>query len=245
MNVRDWIIYEDKALIALAKPSGLAAQGGSGVSESLDSMLAALSRNPRTAPRLVHRLDRETSGIILAGRTRAATAALSAAFASRDVVKIYLALVCGGAPEPVDGRIEAPLVRTRKGRVDLIRTARPGEADAQAAETLYFTLVARGGAAMVRAEPHTGRMHQIRVHLASLGRPIFGDGKYGGLFRIGAATAARAMLHAWRLDVPHPDGGRLKLEAEPPKDFQNAAAALELRAGWSSSIEAGLVEPLQ
>jgi len=233
MSLRDWIIYEDRAILALAKPAGLAAQGGGGIVESLDEMLKELARNPRTIPRLAHRLDRETSGIIVAGRTKTATAALSAAFANRDVAKTYLAIVCGGAPTPQEGRMDAPLVRTRKGRVDLIRIARPGEEGAQDASTIYATRAAQGAAALVQVEPQTGRMHQIRVHLASIGRPIFGDGKYGGLFRLGGVAAQRVMLHAAALDLPHPEGGRLRLEAPPPKDFQDAVAALGLGSAQS------------
>ncbi|MBU6371461.1 MAG: RluA family pseudouridine synthase [Alphaproteobacteria bacterium] len=243
MTVRDWIIYEDRAVVAVAKPPGLAAQGGGGVAESLDVLLGELSRNPRTTPRLAHRLDRETSGVIVAGRTRTATAALSAAFAERRVEKTYLALVCGGAPEPADGRIDAPLVRTRTGRVDVVRVARPGEQGAQAAATAYATRAATAHAALVEAAPETGRMHQIRIHLAALGRPIFGDGKYGGLFRIGAVTAPRVMLHALALAVPHPDGGVLRLHAPPPEDFRAAAQALDLAAGLGASFPPPSREP--
>ena len=236
MSLRDWILYEDRAVVALAKPAGLAAQGGGGVSESLDAMLAGLSRNPRTIPRLAHRLDRDTSGVIVAGRTRTATAALSAAFAERRVEKTYLAVVCGGATEPAEGRIDAPLIRTRVGRVDVVRVAKAGGPAALPAATRYATRAATALAALVEAAPETGRMHQIRIHLATLGRPIFGDGKYGGLFRIGAAAAPRVMLHALALRLPHPDGGMLRLQAPPPDDFLNIARALDLDAGLDASF---------
>lgn len=243
MTVRDWIIYEDRAVIAVAKPAGLAAQGGGGVSESLDVMLAAMSRNPRTAPRLAHRLDRETSGVIVAGRTRTATAALSAAFAERRVRKTYLALVCGGAPEPAEGAIDLPLIRTRSGRVDVVRVAKAGETGAQPALTRYATVATVADAALIRAAPETGRMHQIRIHLAALGRPIFGDGKYGGLFRLGAVSAPRVMLHALELEAPHPDGGVLRLRAPPPEDFLFAAHALNLAAGLDALSPLATREP--
>lgn len=243
MSVRDWIIYEDRAVIAVAKPAGLAAQGGSGVGESLDVMLAALSRNPRTAPRLAHRLDRETSGVIVAGRTRTATAALSAAFAERRVRKTYLALVCGGAPEPVEGALDLSLIRTRAGRVDVVRVAKAGEAGAQPALTRYATAAAVADAALVRAAPETGRMHQIRIHLAALGRPIFGDGKYGGLFRLGAVSAPRVMLHALELETPHPDGGVLRLRAPPPEDFLCVAQALNLASRPDELSPVAIREP--
>ncbi|MDX2233441.1 MAG: RNA pseudouridine synthase [Hyphomonadaceae bacterium] len=226
VGARAFLIYEDARILAFDKPAGLSVQGGSGVEANLDAMLAAFARGPSKQPRLAHRLDRETSGVIVAGRTHAALVFLNRAFADRRTAKTYLALVCGGAPDPAEGVATAPLIKTKARGVDVVRAARPGEAGAQTAETAYRTLASSPAAALVEVRPRTGRMHQIRAHLALLGRPIAGDGKYGGLFMLGGVAAPHLLLHALALDAPHPDGGRLRLTAPPPPAFAAAAAAL-------------------
>jgi tRNA pseudouridine32 synthase/23S rRNA pseudouridine746 synthase len=174
----------------------------------------------------VHRLDRETSGLILAARTQPAAAFLSKAFAERRVEKIYLAIVCGGAPSPANGAIDAKLRKVNRKGVDLMEISdAPG---AQAALTHYRTLSATRGAAILELKPETGRMHQLRVHLASIGRPIAGDGKYGGLFSIGGVAIPGLMLHAASLRFPHPAGGERILEVPPPEEFRRTAAELGL-----------------
>lgn len=228
-NPRDWLIHDDKTVLAFNKPAGLSVQGGSGVEESLDDLLSAFAKSNGNVPRLVHRLDRDTSGVILAARTKPATAFLNAAFAARDVEKTYLAIVCGGAPEPAEGAIDFALVKEKIRGVDLVRRGRSGEA-ALSARTRYQTLEATPIAALVRLFPETGRMHQLRAHMAAIGRPIAGDGKYGGLFSLGDRAVARLMLHAAAIDVPHPEGGRLRLSAPPPADFEHLLAALALNA---------------
>lgn len=220
------ILYEDRQVVAVDKPAGLATQGGSGVAESLEDWLAVRAR-PGRKVRLVHRLDRDTTGVLLAAKTQPAAAFLSEAFAQRRMEKTYLAIVCGGAPVPADGLIAASLVKT-SGRVDLMRVARAEEAGLSA-RTRFRTLASGEGAALLELAPETGRMHQLRAHLAHIGRPIAGDGKYGGLFRIGGLPVARLMLHAWRLNGPHPDGTALALEAAPPADFAGLAGELGLR----------------
>lgn len=222
------ILYEDSDLLAFAKPAGLAVQGGSGVAESLEDQIAEFAKSKDRRPKLVHRLDRDTSGVIVVARTKPAAAFLSAAFAGREVRKRYLAIVCGGAPDPAMGVIETAIVKTRRGGVDLVRAARPGEAGAMPARTAYETRAAQPVAALIEARPETGRMHQIRIHLASIGRPIAGDGKYGGLFALGGAVAPGLMLHALALDIPHPNGGRLQLATPPPPAFLAFAAQLAL-----------------
>lgn len=228
---RAFLIYEDAHVLAFDKPAGLSVQGGGGVEAHLDDLLAAFARSNGKRPRLAHRLDRETSGVIVAGRTHPALVYLNRAFAERRTVKRYIAIVCGGPPAPAEGVIDTPLVRTKVRSVDLVRAAREAERGAQAASTAYRTLAATPGAALLEAFPHTGRMHQIRAHLALLGRPIAGDGKYGGLFALGAVPTPHLMLHALALDAPHPDGGRLHVAAPPPAAFRSAAEALGLSAG--------------
>lgn len=228
LDPRVFLIHEDSHVLAFNKPSGLAVQGGSGVEQSLETLLGAFAKSNGKVPRLVHRLDRETSGIIIAARTKPAAAALSAAFAGRDAKKTYFALVCGRAPQPEAGAIDLALKKTSRAGLDIMVV----EADGQAALTRYRTLAAHDSAALLELTPETGRMHQLRAHLAAIGRPIAGDGKYGGLFTLGAVAVPRLMLHAAALELPHPAGGRLNLAAPPPPDFAETLAAL----GFGASI---------
>ncbi|MBI1188455.1 MAG: RluA family pseudouridine synthase [Alphaproteobacteria bacterium] len=218
------LLHEDAHVLAFDKPSGLAVQGGSGVSESLEGMLAAFAKSNGKRPRLVHRLDRETSGVIVVARTKPAAAFLSQAFAERRVEKRYLAIVCGGAPAPPHGVIDLALRKTKRDGVDVMQVSPQG----LVALTRYETVAATPHAALVSLDPETGRMHQLRVHLAAIGRPIAGDGKYGGLFSIAGNQTPRLLLHAAALRIPHPDGGERRFEAPAPEDFMRAAAALGL-----------------
>ncbi len=223
-------IFEDRWIIAFDKPSGLATQGGSGVRKSLEDVAAAYAKSARARPKLVHRLDRETSGIIVLARTKSAAAFLSEAFAQRRVAKTYWAIVCGALLGET-ARIEAPLVKETRGGVDRMRVARPNEAHAQPALTRLRTLAANQIGSLVEAAPETGRMHQIRVHLASIGHPIAADAKYGGLFSLGGIPASRLMLHAAALSFPHPAGETMTLSAPPPRDFTAFLSAIGLEAG--------------
>lgn len=221
---RSLVVHEDAHVIAFNKPSGLAVQGGSGVARSLEDLLAAFAKSNGKQPRLVHRLDRETSGVIIAARTKPAAAFFSAAFAGRDVKKTYLAIVCGGAPERREGEIALSLKKSSRRGLDIMEIAKDG----QAALTRYRTLAATPEAALMELSPETGRMHQLRAHLAAIGRPIAGDGKYGGLYRIGGTEIPRLLLHAAALDVPFPDGGRQTFVAPPPPEFEAVARSLGL-----------------
>jgi RluA family pseudouridine synthase len=221
---RSLVIHEDAALIAFNKPAGLAVQGGSGVARSLEDLLAAFAKSNGKRPRLVHRLDRGTSGVIVAARTKPAAAFLSEAFAGRDARKTYLAIVCGGAPDLREGDIVLALKKSSRRGLDIMEIA----ADGQAALTRYRTLVESADAALLELKPETGRMHQLRAHLAAIGRPIAGDGKYGGLYRIGAVEIPGLMLHAAALDIPHPEGGRRTFNAPAPPAFMGVARSLGL-----------------
>ncbi|AXE65153.1 RNA pseudouridine synthase [Hyphomonas sp. CACIAM 19H1] len=224
---RSLLIHEDAAVLAFNKPSGMASQGGGGVGQSLDDLLWAFAKSNGKRPRLVHRLDLGTSGVIIAARTQPAAAFLSAAFAGRDTQKTYLALVKGKIPQAEHGVIDAALVKVEEGGRPRMILAKPGRKGAQSARTGWKTLARNGNQALMQLSPETGRMHQIRVHLMSLGCPILGDGLYGE----GQATGARVMLHAARLEVPHPEGGTLALEAPVPDDFRQAAARAGVQAG--------------
>ena len=223
---RSLLIHEDAAILAFNKPSGMASQGGGGVGQSLDDLLWAFARSNGKRPRLVHRLDLGTSGVIIAARTQPAAAFLSAAFAGRDTQKTYLALVKGKIPRAEHGVIEAALVKVEEGGRPRMILAREGRKGAQSARTGWKILARNGDQALMQLSPETGRMHQIRVHLMSLGCPILGDALYGE----GHATGRRVMLHAARLEVPHPEGGTLVLEAPVPEDFRDAAARAGLQA---------------
>lgn len=223
-DARDFLLHEDAHILVFNKPAGLAVQGGSGVVQSLEDMLAHFAKSNGKRPRLVHRLDRETSGVIIAARTKPAAAFLSEAFAGRDVHKTYLAIVCGGAPAPDQGEIALPLKKANRKGLDIMEV----RDDGQPALTRYHTLSATPHAALLELEPETGRMHQLRAHLAAIGRPIAGDGKYGGLFSLGGVTAPGLMLHAAVLDFPHPAGGRRRFSAPAPKSFAGTLAALGL-----------------
>lgn len=225
---RSLVLHDDAHVLAFNKPSGLAAQGGSGVTRSLENLLQAFAKSNGKTPRLVHRLDRETSGVIVAARTKPAAAFLSAAFAGRAAKKTYLALVCGGAPEPRDGEIALALKKSSRAGLDIMEIAEGG----QDALTRYRPLATSSDAALLELTPETGRMHQLRAHLAAIGRPIAGDGKYGGLFSLGGSAIPRLMLHAASLDIPHPAGGRVKLSAPVPPDFLEVIAA----AGFASAL---------
>jgi tRNA pseudouridine32 synthase/23S rRNA pseudouridine746 synthase len=220
--IADWLLHQDKALLAFNKPPGLAVQGGSGIARSLEDLLEFYAKSNGKRPRLVHRLDRDTSGVIVVARTQPAAASLSAAFADRKVQKTYLAIVCGSGPEPAFGVIDRPL-RKPAGRLPRpVEVCIPGQAGAQQAETAYSVASRGTGAALVIAEPRTGRMHQIRAHLQHLGSPIAGDVRYGGLAVVAGVAIGRVMLHAHTLTLPHPDGGMLSLRAPPPADFMTA-----------------------
>ncbi len=223
--VRSLVIGEDRKLIALAKPAGLSSQGGRGQANTLDELLWALVQHGER-PRLVHRLDRDTSGVILAARTKAAAASLGKAIMQRRVGKTYLALVGPGMPIPPEGQIAASLRRDEIGREAYMRICPPHHPDAEAALTRFKVLALSEAGALVQLHPETGRMHQLRVHLASLGRPILGDSRYGGGLTAAGSPVPRLMLHALRYDFPHPEGGDAWATTPPPADFTEVATAL-------------------
>ncbi len=222
-EIEGMVVHEDEAVIALNKPSGLAVQGGPGITRHVDGMLEALRHGRAERPRLVHRIDRDTSGLLLLARSPGVAAKLAAAFRTRQVAKTYLAVVVG-RPEPAAGRIDLGLARAR----GLTMVAEAGE-DAAASVTEYETLDAAGKKfALLALRPLTGRTHQLRVHADALGTPILGDPKYGGEASYPAGFPRKLHLHAWRLRLPHPDGGELALEAELPPHMRETIERLGL-----------------
>ena len=226
--VRAMVIYEDDQVIALNKPAGLSSQGGRIAAHTLDDLLWAFAKSSGNRPRLVHRLDRDTSGVILTARTKPAAGFLGKALMGKRFRKAYLAIVAPGAPSAKGGVIDAPLRREMQGREAYMRICAPDHPDAEAAVTRYRTLAATPQAALVELSPETGRMHQLRVHLASIGRPIAGDVRYGGALTLGGHAVPRLMLHAAALSFPHPDGDTKRVEAPLPDDMRTLAKSLEL-----------------
>ncbi len=228
--VRSWVIHEDAHVLALSKPPGLSSQGGRIRAHTLDDLLWAFARSNGKRPELVHRLDRDTSGVILAAKTKPAAGFLGKALQAKRFRKTYLALL-SAAPEPRAGVVDAPLRREEIGRESYMRVVAADAPGAQASQSRYRTLAANEAGAVVELEPMTGRMHQLRVHMAHLNRPLVGDARYGGALTTAAGAAPRLMLHAARLTFPHPEGGTRTVEAPAPEDFARLRAALGLQAG--------------
>lgn len=227
--VRGLVLYEDADILALNKPAGLSSQGGRGQVNTLDELLWAFAKPGKARPRLIHRLDRDTSGVILTAKTQPAASFLGKAMMRRAFSKTYLAIVTPGAPEPKSGAIDAPLRRVEQGREAYMQVCSPDHPDAETAHSRYKTLKAGEGCALLQLDPETGRMHQLRVHLASIGRPIAGDARYGGALVVSGQPIPRLMLHATALGFPHPGGGTKRLEAPPPADMAGLIDTLGLR----------------
>lgn len=222
--VRSWVLHEDPHVLVLNKPSGLSSQGGRIQAHTLDDLLWAFMRSNGKRPELVHRLDRDTSGVILAAKTKPAAGFLGKAMQARKFQKTYRALL-SAAPDPASGLIDAPLRRQEIGRESYMRVVEPGAEGAQPSQSRYRTLAANDQGAVAELEPLTGRMHQLRVHMAHIGRPLVGDVRYGGALTFAGRAAPRLMLHASRLTFPHPEGGRLTVDAPEPEDFATLRAA--------------------
>ncbi len=210
------VLFEDDDVVVLNKPAGLAVQGGSGLKENLDDSLMVLSLDGKTRPKLVHRLDRDTSGVLLIARNDFAAARMAESFRSRQTQKIYWA-VTKGVPARNEGSIDIPLIKDGQ----LMRGAERGDPkeEVKTAHTLYKTVEkVQGEMAFLALWPLTGRTHQLRVHLALLGTPIWGDPLYGGEKEPQDAFPAGALgsglhLHARRLILPHPRRGVIDVTA--------------------------------
>jgi 23S rRNA pseudouridine955/2504/2580 synthase len=231
------VITQDRAAIVLNKPPGLATQGGTKTTHHVDGLLDAFAPDgPR--PRLVHRLDKDTSGVLLVARTPGSAAFFSKRFSGRSARKIYWALVVG-IPDISEGLIDAPLAKQpgTGGEKMMVDESEHG----QPAKTRYRVLDRAGNrAAWVELQPLTGRTHQLRVHMAAIGHPIVGDGKYGGQDAFLTGSISRKMhLHARRLIIDHPDGAPLDVTAQLPEHFAASMAQL----GFDEADGAQLPEP--
>ncbi|HYZ61783.1 MAG TPA: RluA family pseudouridine synthase [Acetobacteraceae bacterium] len=235
-ELQDLILYRDDHVVVLNKPHGLAVQGGPGITRHLDGMLDGLRLDSPHRPRLVHRLDRDTSGVLVLARTPGVAAKLAAAFRGRDVRKTYWAVVAG-RPIPPEGRIDLPLLRYAGARGERSVPAARNDEEAQRAVTDYRTLDHAGQKlAWLELNPITGRTHQLRVHCVALGTPIVGDLKYHEPDQNGARSAIidglsnKLHLHARALDLPHPAGGRLQVEANLPPHMKETFKTLGFEA---------------
>jgi 23S rRNA pseudouridine955/2504/2580 synthase len=228
-GVQRLVIYRDESVLVLNKPHGMPVQGGPGISYHLDALLDALRFGSSERPRLVHRLDRDTSGVLLLARTPGTAAKLAAAFRTRVVEKTYWA-VAGGRPVPPEGTIDLALRRISGARGERTEPAERADDAAARAITQYRTLDHAGQKlAWLELRPLTGRTHQLRVHCVAMGAPIVGDVKYAQ-----AATTAglsdELHLHARALRLPYPAGGTLLVEADLPPHMSETFRTLGFHA---------------
>lgn len=223
--IKQWVLFEDDDVLVLNKPPGLAVQGGTGQRQHLDAMLDAWRDAQGERPRLVHRLDKDTSGVLLLAKNVFAAAKLTAAFRLRETRKVYWAVTLG-TPRPVQGRIDLPLKKVGTRMVGTV----PDDTEGLDAATLYEVLEPAGKqAALVALWPLTGRTHQLRVHLQAIGTPILGDPLYRPADRVDGSAATNwpedalyqgLHLHARRLIIPHPRGGMIDASAPVPAALQ-------------------------
>ncbi|MBO0334301.1 RluA family pseudouridine synthase [Sneathiella sp. CAU 1612] len=209
-DIRQMILHMDDSVIVLNKPAGLPVQGGSGQKRHIDGLLEGLRFDYPEKPRLVHRLDKDTSGVLVLGRTRQAAKHLAEAFKRRTTRKIYWALLAG-VPKPREGTISYNLAKIVTSNGEKVVVDREG----QKAITDYSVVeLAAQKAAWVTFKPLTGRTHQLRVHAVALGTPIVGDGKYGGPEAFLDGIVSKKMhLHAREITISHPDGDDLTVSA--------------------------------
>lgn len=235
-DLQQRVIYRDEHVLVLNKPHGLPVQGGPGITRHLDGMLDAVRFGSSDRPRLVHRLDRDTSGALVLARTPGSAAKLAASFRGRDVIKTYWAVVAG-RPVPVEGRIDLPLKRVGGPRGEHTVPADRDDKEAAHAITDYRTLDhAARKLAWLELQPLTGRTHQLRVHCVAIRAPILGDAKYAQPDQNNAFSAlveglsSELHLHARALRLPHPAGGTLLVEADLPPHMAETFRTLGFHA---------------
>ena len=211
------VLHEDRDIYVLNKPSGFAVQGGTKTHRHLDGLLMGLGAELGERPLLVHRLDRDTSGVIVIAKRRAIASALGKLFATRAVKKTYWAVV-KGVPKPAQGRIEVALIKAKGPEGDRMRASREGEEEDEQRAVTFYSVVDKAPpvTAWVSLKPVTGRQHQLRAHMAHIGTPIMGDEKYGGLDDMPEGMEQKLHLHARRIIFPHPREGVIDISAPLP-----------------------------
>jgi len=235
-----FLLHEDPQVLVFNKPMGLAVQGGSGLTRHVDGMLEAWPDRHGRRPRLVHRLDRDTAGVLVVARTRTAAAFLGKAFSRRETRKIYWAVVAG-VPKPPGGRVSTYLAR-EEGPAERVRVARHGEKGAEHAVSHYAVADQAGSRlAWLVMRPVTGRTHQLRAHAAHIGHPIVGDPKYFDKenWQLPGGMQNRLHLLARRIIIPHPAGGTLDVTAPLPPHMAQSWAVLgfDERTGEAAAEE--------
>lgn len=227
--LRACLLYEDDQVLVFNKPAGLAVQGGSGLKTHVDAMLERFRDRKGQKPRLVHRLDRDTSGVLVVARTRLAASKLAAAFRGRTTRKIYWALV-KGVPKPRQGRVSTWLAKEGGEHGERMRVAHHGDSEASHAVSIYSVVDQAGQKlAWLSMRPVTGRTHQLRAHAAHIGHPIIGDSKYfegDQNWELPGGMQNKLHLHARRIVIPHPAGGRLDVTAPLPPHMRQSWSLL-------------------
>jgi 23S rRNA pseudouridine955/2504/2580 synthase len=212
-KIKEAIIFQDKNLIAINKPQGLAVQGGSSISFSVDDALSFLKFDLEETPKLVHRLDKDTSGVLLIARNRTSADLLTDAFRNKTISKVYLALV-KGVPGKMEGKIDIALAKKYHGNEEKVYPDKEGKE----AITYYKVLKSNPdlNCSLLELRPITGRTHQLRVHCKEIGHPIIGDGKYGGKSAFIEKLPDRLCLHAWHIKMDDFFGEKLEIKTEKP-----------------------------
>jgi 23S rRNA pseudouridine955/2504/2580 synthase len=216
------IIHEDQDIYVLNKPSGFAVQGGTKTFQHLDGLLMGLGAELGERPLLVHRLDRDTSGVIVVAKRRAVASALGKLFATRNVQKTYWAVV-RGVPTPPQGKIDVALIKAKGADGDRMRASREGEEDDEQRAVTQYAVIDKASkvASWLSLKPVTGRQHQLRAHAAHIGTPILGDNKYGGDVVLPEGVPNTLHLHARRIVFPHPRSGVVDITAPLPKHMMH------------------------
>ncbi len=226
--IRSLVIYRDEWVVAINKPPGLAVQGGSRTTRHIDAMLEGLQGNNSERLRLVHRLDKDTSGVLLLAATAVSSARLGAAFRNRMAAKLYWGITVG-VPTPAKGQVDLPLVKARVRGGERIVSAVSG---GKRSITKYRVIDTVGESmALVALMPATGRTHQLRVHMSAIDAPILGDGKYGGkaAFVKTLDIQQSLHLHARRITIPHPSlTGTLNISADLPRHMKDTFRLLNV-----------------